>query len=244
MSDPNRGAVGRFLPRLAVVLAILLVLVTMLAGAVLRVQDAADRVSCNLGGVVLALHSYQDNHGALPPAVLHGKDGKPLHSWRVLILPYMSIEEVELYKEVRLDEPWDSPHNLRLLERMPRSYAAPGRKARRAPSGHTFLRVFVGKGTAFEERPGRGLKMPDDFPDGTSQTLLFVEAGEPVPWTMPEALGYDPDGPLPELRGPFHDLFRACTADGSYRSIRYDAPEATLRALITRNAGDEPGDGW
>jgi hypothetical protein len=91
---------------------------------------------------------------------------------------------------------------------------------------------------------GHGLKLPADFPDGISRTLLFVEAGEPVPWTKPEELRYDPNGPLPYLRGPFHDLFRACTADGHYQYIRYDTPEATLRALITRNAGDEPGDGW
>src|SRR5262249_27690932 len=70
-----------------------------------RVRDAAARVPCTLAGLHLALHLYHDAHGGLPPAVLYSKDGKPLHSWRVLILPH--IEESKLYEEFRLDEPWD-----------------------------------------------------------------------------------------------------------------------------------------
>src|SRR5262249_57243764 len=96
----------------------------------------------------MAMHNYQDDHGQLPPAVVYGPDGTPLYSWRVLILPY--IEEQDLYKQFHLDEPWDSPHNLTLLERMPSTYKAPGRKAGLMPPGHTVCHVFVGKGAAFE----------------------------------------------------------------------------------------------
>jgi hypothetical protein len=166
---------------------------------------------------------------------VYGPDGKPLYSWRVLILPY--IEQGALYKEFRLDEPWDSPHNIALLPRMPSSYTPPRYKTALVPPHHTICHVFVGKGTPFDGPKGRTLR--SDFPDGRSNTLLLVEAGEPVPWTKPEDIPFDPDGPLPPLRGLFRDGFRACTADGARRFIRYDTPEASLRAAITRNGGEQ-----
>jgi hypothetical protein len=186
------------------------------------------------------MHNYNDTHGRLPPAVVYGEDGTPLYSWRVLILPY--IEQEELYKQFRLDEPWDSPHNIGLLAKMPLTYAAPGSKAKKVPAYHTVCHVFVGKGAAFEG--AEGLQLPGDFQDGTSNTLLLVEAGEPVPWSKPEELCYHPEGPLPELRSLFKDGFRACLADGSVRWVKKETSEATLRALITRNGYDAPGADW
>ena len=161
------------------------------------------------------MHGYNDVHGHLPPAAVRGKNGEPLLSWRVLILPY--IEEPELYSEFHLDEPWDSPHNLSLLPRMPAQYAPPPGKAWMVPPHHTVCKVFVGPGTAFEGTEGLRLK---DFLDGTSKTFLVVEAGEPVPWTKPEDLAYDPDGPLPDLRCLFSDMFRVGFADGSTTAIQ------------------------
>jgi hypothetical protein len=184
--------------------------------------------------------NYEGKHGRMPPAVVYGEYGKPLLSWRVLILPFM--EEEQLYKEFRLDEPWDSPHNLRLLPRMPMTYAPPSGKAAKVPPHHTVCKVFVGKGAAFEGR--EGLSLGHDFPDGTSNTLLVVEAGEPVPWTKPEDLAYEPGGSLPDLRRLFKDGFRACMADGSRRFVGKESSEATLRALITRNGSDKAGPDW
>src|SRR5919201_819842 len=103
--------------------------------------------------------NYHDQHDRLPPAVVYGEYGQPLYSWRVLILPY--IEQDELYKEFKLDEPWDSPHNLRLLPRMPATYAPPRGKASKVPPHHTVCHVFVGQGTAFEGR--QGLRLAEDF---------------------------------------------------------------------------------
>ncbi len=186
------------------------------------------------------MHSYQDTHGRLPPAVVYGDYGKPLLSWRVLILPFISQEQ--LFKEFRLDEPWDSPHNIELLPKMPRTYGPPPGKANMVPPHHTVCKVFVGKGAAFEGV--RGLRFPEDFPDGTSNTLMVVEAGEPVPWTRPEDLAYEPAGPLPDLRCLFKDGFRVCMGDGSRRWVPRDIREATLRAVITRNGGEVLGDDW
>jgi hypothetical protein len=182
----------------------------------------------------MALHHYADIHGSLPPAAVCGPDGRPLLSWRVLLLPY--LEEQALYKEFKLDEPWDSEHNLRLVERMPKTYEAPWKKYVHVPPHHTVLHVFVGKGAAFEWN--RGLRLKDDFPDGTSNTLLFVEAGPPVPWTKPEEIVFESGHPV-QLRGLFRDGFRAATVDGAgYKLIRHDADEALLRASITRNGGE------
>jgi hypothetical protein len=186
------------------------------------------------------MHNYEAMHGRLPPAVVYGKDGKPLLSWRVLLLPF--IEEDKLFEEFHLDEPWDGPHNIQLLPRMPRNYAAPSPKAKKVPPYHTFCKVFVGKGAAFEGR--EGLRLSADFPDGVSNTLLVVEAGEPVPWTKPDDLPFDPDGPLPDLRGLFERGFRACTADCHRHDVLKGVPERTLRAAITRNGGEELGADW
>jgi hypothetical protein len=117
-----------------------------------------------------------------------------------------------------------------------------GTEGEGGPPYHTLCHVFVGKGAAFEGR--EGLSLAADFPDGTSNTLVVVEAGEPVPWSKPDDLRYDPDGPLPQLRCLFRDGFRAGFADGSVDWIPKTTGEAALRALITRNAGDKPGQDW
>jgi hypothetical protein len=178
--------------------------------------------------------NYQEVHGRLPPAVVYGEDGTPLYSCRVLLLPY--IEQDGLYQEFHLEEPWDSPHNIQLLPKMPATYAPPGRKAKMVPPYHTVCHVFVGKAAAFEG--WEGLNLVADFPDGTSNTLLVVEAGEPVPWSKPADLKYDPDRPLPHLRCLFRDGFRGGFADGSAGWFPKGTDEATLRALLSRNGGE------
>jgi hypothetical protein len=183
----------------------------------------------------LAFHNYESQHGSLPPAAVCGSDGRPLLSWRVLLLPY--LEQDDLSKQFKYDEPWDSPHNLQLLDRMPKQYEAPWKKIIDVPPHHTVLHVFVGPGTAFE--PGCKLKFAD-FPDGTSRTLLYIEGGEPVPWTKPEWIEFDPDRPV-QVTGLFRSGARSGTVDGAgYKMIANDTDWATLRAAITRN-GNEPG---
>jgi hypothetical protein len=189
--------------------------------------------------MALAMHNYHDTHGRLPPAAVCGKDGKPLYSWRVALLPF--IEEQALYAEFKLDEPWDSPHNLALLDRMPRVYGPYKRRSDDRP-GYSYYRVFVGKGTAFEGPRGQSFR---DFPDGTSNTILIAEAGEAVPWTKPEELPYAPDQPLPRMGGIARDgFFRIATGDGSVRDIGDTVSEPTLRAAITRNGGEQFGPDW
>jgi RNA polymerase sigma factor (sigma-70 family) len=185
----------------------------------------------NLKQIVLALHNYNDTFGAFPPPAISSKDGKPLLSWRVAILPF--IEQDNLYKQFHLDEPWDSEHNKALLEIVPKIYL-PVRNAPKEP-GMTFYQAVVGKDAAWE--PPNGLKMPS-FTDGLSNTVIVAEAAKPVPWTKPEDLPYDADKPLPKFGGLFDGDFNAGFADGSVRLLARDADAAHLRAALTRNQGE------
>jgi hypothetical protein len=109
----------------------------------------------NLKLILLAFHNYHDAYGYFP-ADIRGKDGKPLLSWRVAILPF--IEQDALYRAFKLDEPWDSEHNLKLLAQMPNVY-----RVGIEPKGatHTYYQVFTGPGTLYDpnppaEQPGAG----------------------------------------------------------------------------------------
>ena len=154
---------------------------------------------------------------------------------------YCHLEQDALYKQFRLDEPWDGPNNSRLLPQMPECYVQPKKGLAPQPY-HTCDKVFVGKGAAFEGK--EGIRFPEEFLDGTGDTILVVENGEGVPWTKPDDLPYAPDQPLPKLDGIFPDGFFVAMADGSVRIIKKDTSEATLRALVTRNGGEKLGSDW
>jgi RNA polymerase sigma factor (sigma-70 family) len=193
----------------------------------------------NLRQIGVAMHMYSDFSKRLPPPAIYSKDGKPLLSWRVLILPFLEREELykerqDLFKEFNLEEPWDGPSNKKLLARMPAVYAAPGRKPENPLS--TYYQVFVGKGAAFEEN--QRMRLPESFPDGTSRTLAVVEARSSVPWTKPQDLPYAADRPLPALGGIFDGVFNAVLFDGSTKIFRKDTDPSLLRAAITRNGGE------
>lgn len=196
------------------------------------------------------MHNYHDDHGRFPPAAVRDPAGRPLLSWRVLLLPY--LEEDSLYRQFKLDEPWDSPHNKPLLAQMPRVFAAPRvEDDLKVEPDATFYQVFVGRGAAFED--ARQMRLEKDFPDGEAKTILVIEAGEAVPWTKPVGLVYQPDQPLPPLGGIFRTEgrfslfgsnrvkgFNTAMVDGRVQFLRAGLPEETLRGLITRNGGAKP----
>jgi hypothetical protein len=202
--------------------------------AVMKVRVAAGRMQSanNLKQLALAMHNYHDAYGAFPPNAIYGKDGKPLLSWRVAILPF--IEQDNLYKEFHLDEPWDSAHNKKLLDHMPKTYFMPTQQAGQPPFTTRYL-AFTGKGTIFEGT--KGIKI-QDITDGTSNTIMFVESAKGVPWTKPEDLPFDPKKPLPKLAGEAPGTFQAAFCDGSVRSMMQNMKEDLLKALITRNGGE------
>jgi tRNA A-37 threonylcarbamoyl transferase component Bud32 len=200
-----------------------------------KVRQSANRMqtSNNLKQMAVAMHNYHNSNQRFPAAAICDEQGKPLLSWRVAILPF--VEQQHLHKLFKLDEPWDSAHNRRLLPLMPKVYALPGKLN---PGEKTHYRVFTGGGAMFELQQGYRLT---DIRDGTSNTLMIVEAAEAVPWTKPDELVYDPKGPLPKLGGGFGSGFNAAFASGSVTFLSSTLPESTLRALITRAGGEQIG---
>ncbi|MBA4062705.1 MAG: hypothetical protein C0501_03185 [Isosphaera sp.] len=193
---------------------------------------AVNRSANNLRQIALAYHNYHDVHGAGPPAAVCDKDGKPILSWRVLILPY--IEQEELYKEFKLDEPWDSDHNKKLLGKMPPVYAIPGQTK---PGGtDTHYRVFVGNGAGWDWVKGQQLQQ---IRDGTSNTWMCVTAADAVPWTKPDELAFDPDKDMAKLVGAVvNGRAQVAMFDGSVRSLKKVPAKDVVKALVTRDGGE------
>lgn len=185
----------------------------------------------NLQAITLAIHNYHDSYGALPNVEIKAKPGKTNLSWRVHLLPF--LEEQRLYLEFKLDEPWDSPANKRLIAKMPKVYAPVHAKAQ---PGMTFTRGFTGKGTPFEE----GLKLIfGDLADGSSNTVGVIEAGDAVIWTQPgNDIPFDKTKPLPKLGGDVDGDFHAALFNGSGIVIKRDFDEVAMKSAITRNGGE------
>jgi RNA polymerase sigma factor (sigma-70 family) len=197
-------------------------------------DPAADRKRSadNLKKLAGAMHEYHEVNDRFPPASLLTKDGKPLLSWRVLLLPY--LEQKDLYKEFHLDEPWDSKHNKELLAKMPPVFAPVSSASKDTHA--TFYQVFVGKGTMFDDPKGVRIR---DITDGTVNTAMLVEGAEAVPWTKPADLAYAADKALPKLGGVFKEGFHLATADGFVRFVKKDFDEKLMRAVITRAGGEK-----
>ncbi|MBA4064099.1 MAG: hypothetical protein C0501_10380 [Isosphaera sp.] len=231
------------------------------AGLTKEEAKARLRVALDLQIIALGLESVADSNGDLyPPAdgaefeqrgieapPVGGPKLPPGLSWRAHVLPRVSHDtqpgrEREVYFGLCGDKyppaagaGWDRP-GLKDLPLRPYTCEAPGKAAE---PWHTFYRVFVGNGAAFE--PGARVAK-NDFPDGPDKTILVVEAGEAVPWPKPDELVYDPAKPLPKLGGLFPDGFYAAFADGTVRFVKSGTDEKLIRALITRNGGEAVAD--
>jgi hypothetical protein len=197
----------------------------------LRVR-ALRRSQQNLKVIGQALHNYHDTYKFFPSPAVYDPNGKPLLSWRVAILPFFGDPQLEsIYKKFKLDEAWDSDHNLALAAEMPALYAPvlPTKQ-----KNATFYQAFVGAGALFE--PRKKIRMADVL-DGTSNTLAVVEAAEPVIWTKPEDLPFVPDQALPRLGGQFPGYVNALTADGRVQLLGVHGDAEMLRRVIQRDDG-------
>ena len=192
-------------------------------------SDAAIRMQSmnNMKMIALALHNYASAHGHFPPVATYDEDGKPLLSWRVLILPYLETGGKELYQQFRLDEPWDSPHNKKLIDKMPAEYRFPSQ-----PDETTSAAYFgiAGPETVFP--PDHGVPFRE-ITDGTSNTIMLVEAKRDIPWTKPEDIPYDSMGEMPRLGGYQKDGFNTAFADGSVHFVSEAVEPEVLQKLIT-----------
>ncbi|HJT34591.1 MAG TPA: M56 family metallopeptidase [Pirellulales bacterium] len=202
--------------------------------AVMAARESARRAQDmnNMKQIVLALHIYADVNKHFPPPVVIGPDGKTPHSWRIEILPYM--EQEPLYRQYKMDEPWDSENNKKVLDQMPAVLRAPSA----APgSNETSYFALVGPTTFFGDKDSKGTTFME-IRDGTSNTIAIVETKRSVPWTKPDDIDYDPAKPLPKLGGWHPGGFIAGYGDGSVHFLQDTLAEETLRALITKAGGE------
>ncbi|MEN6449281.1 MAG: DUF1559 domain-containing protein [Thermoguttaceae bacterium] len=124
---------------LVVILTVGGVLVALLLPAVGAAREAARRMQCtnNLRQIGMAMLQYESQNGTLPPAFIPDKNGKPMHSWRVLILPYLGQQS--LYSQYRFDEPWNSPHNAALANRLPAAYRCPSESPQLSQTSYAMI---------------------------------------------------------------------------------------------------------
>jgi prepilin-type processing-associated H-X9-DG protein len=170
---------------------------------------------------------------------LQNAKDKPLLSWRVAMLPF--IEQDALYREFKLDEPWDSEHNKKLIEKMPKLFAPDNKSGK---PGYTHFQMVIGPNALLPV----GTRMPASFPDGMSNTIAVVEAAEPVIWTKPDDVML-PGKELPkDLKRRFGGLwpggFNVLMWDGSVRFVKDSVSDRTLGLLLDPRDGQPIPNDW
>ncbi len=212
--------------------AVIGTLTGLLLPAVQAAREAARRVqgSNNLKQIGLALHNFASAYQTFPATAGLDDDGQPMLSWRVAILPF--IEQNELYNQFHMDEPWDSEHNIQLLELMPDTYRDPKQPTQ---PGYTVYQATVSEQSLLRKTEPSGFQ---DITDGTSNTIMAVEtnAAIAVPWTAPQDYEIDEDNPGKNLFT--NGIVQALFGDGSVQTLSEVIDPNILNALFTRDGGE------
>jgi len=211
-------------------------MIGMVAGltvpAVAKARESARETMSmnNMRQLGIAAMQYESEKGHLPPRAIRSADGKPLLSWRVAILPY--IEQQALYEQFHLDEPWDSDHNIRLVNSMPSIFIHPSQEIL-VPQGRTIYHIPRGEGTLYAT-DGK-LKL-SGISMGTSNVALLVEsdADAAVEWTKPDDVAISADDPSSGLAVNSRGMITLLFADGAVHKLPAFDNEALLRALFPR----------
>ena len=223
---PSRFRLGRLL----LVICILGLIVALLLPNVRTARSAAERMQCanNLKQIALALHSYEEEFGSLPPAYTVDTNGRPLHSWRTLILPFLGEEG--LYNSIDLSKPWDDPANAEALNSGPTVLCCPssGLQSRLT----TYLAVIAPDGCFLGSEPRQLAQIT-----GTrSQMLMLIEAPteNAVNWMAPR----DTDAQLVLTFGSENRLNHvggttAVFADGSTRFLLAEMSKEARREMMS-----------
>ncbi len=202
-------------------------------------RNVADTTICldHFKKIVLALHAYHDTLGTFPPAYFADRSGRPTHSWRVMLLPFLG--ERSLYEQYRFDEPWDGPHNRELASQMPAVFRCP---ADEEPTSCTSYVVVVGEGTVF---PGRFPRRISSVLDGPAYTILFVETSNArINWMEPRDLTYEQAlaGINPRdgagISSHHGNFALVANVDGSIWALPESTARDTLRKLLLCNDGE------
>jgi hypothetical protein len=222
------------------VLAIGCVLLALMLPAVRRGREPSRRTQCknNLKQIALALHNYEADYHALPPACTLDAYGNRLHSWRTLMLPY--LEQAPLYQSIAFSKAWDDPANAKACNTCVPAYQCPSTAD--LSKNHTTYLASCAPNGCFHPREPRRLS---EITDGLAETLMVVEvpAEHSVPWMSPSdadeelLLSIAAQSKLAHAHG-----MHAALCDGSIRFLSVEMPAATRRALISIAGGDKAGD--
>lgn len=204
-----------------------------------RGREAPRRSQCknNLKQIGLALHNYHDTYGTLPPAYMPDKNGKPLHSWRTLILPF--LDQTALYNTIDLSKPWNDPVNAKAYAAKIPIYECP---SSRNPENHTTYLAVVTPHSII--RPGAPRRW-SQITDGLCNTLMVIEAptDRAVHWMSPDdadeslLLAFSPDNKLGHFGG-----LHALLGDGAVRFLSAELKSDVRRALISAAGGEVLGE--
>jgi prepilin-type processing-associated H-X9-DG protein len=226
---------GLRLVEILAALGIMVILIALFLPASRSARPAARRAQCvnNLKQIGLALFNYEEANGALPPAYTVDAMGKPLHSWRTLILPYLELEP--LYRTIDLSKPWNDPANAKALATALSVFRCP--EAAGPPNTTTYLAI-VGPNCCFNPNRSRRLA---EITDGTADTLMVIEASEEnaAPWMAP----VDANGLAVMSLGPKSKLHHAggtnaAFVDGSVRFLKSGTPSDVRRAWMSISGND------
>lgn len=228
----------------ALIAVLVAVLVTLWFPAPKSAFTSASREKCqqNLKLIGLALHTYHDAYKCFPPAYVADEHGTPMHSWRVLLLPF--LEQQALYDEYRFDEPWNGPNNIRLADRVVELFncASENRKANREGTTMTNYVAVIGERTIW---PGRDAITLDDIPDGAEQTIAVVEiADSDIHWMEPRDLDFSRmdfaiNNPAKRGVASVHPGgAMVLYADGHVGFVSESNPPDTIQALLSRDGGE------
>ena len=220
-------------------------------------REQARESVCNahLYKMVFAMREYHEQHGRLPPPYVVDEAGRPMHSWRVLLLPYLGYNE--LYSQYNFEEPWNGPNNSKLKNKMPDIYRCPN--VSESNSFQTNYFVVVGASTAFPANQSVAIENFAGATDGeliitddpTTTALVIESATRTTNWLEPN------DIVLEEVleNGEFERMLDECPdpagigvvfADGKYFRISSRPSAEDLRSMWIIQGGefldrDSPG---
>jgi prepilin-type processing-associated H-X9-DG protein len=223
-------------------LCVISILIALLLPAISAARSAATRVQCsnNLRQIGLALQMYHSTRGSFPPAYIADEDGRPKHSWRVLILPF--LEQQALYDQYDFDQSWDSPDNQAILHQMPPVFRC---SATDASPGNTSYVASLGPGRLFQ---GATVVTEADIQDGLSNTIAVLEVpNSTVSWLDPsDGATPGPDGELVSHAGPTAGSDHraggnALFADGSVQFLPESIDPELLEAMQTIAGSEDIG---
>ncbi|MDR2344459.1 MAG: DUF1559 domain-containing protein [Planctomycetaceae bacterium] len=191
----------------------------------------------NVKVTILALQNYQVVHKNLPPLYTVDAAGKPLHSWRVLILPF--LDQKNLYDKIKLDEAWDSEYNKQFHSAIVNVYSNKGIGTNNKTNETCRLAAII-------DSPMKAGKSVDitEISDGTSNTAAIVELRKPFCWMNPNT-----DITIEEFSKPLDnkDTFIGGTQednviigfwDGNVKKIPLTTSPETLKAIATPRGGE------